>query len=165
MAMSDGRRPHSLSESHGQTLEQKRRFPDVFYDDGDSPVNLVYQLYGHAMSLSQWQLDRKYGCWSASCICPPCSVLPYSLLHLAWKLYGTQRMCLLPAGSARREALPVFRLLTGRFLGFFVPQGRHVAPIKVKFGREELPAKFDLDRFSDGGLRPSKLKKIGILPI
>ena len=56
-------------------------------------------------------------------------------------------------------------------LGFFAPQGRHVAPIKVKFGREEgtvgplLPAKFDLDRFRGGGLRPPKLKKIIILPI
>ena len=50
-----------------------------------------------------------------------------------------------------QAALPVFRLLTGRFWGF--SQGRHVAPIKVKlpmkvkFGREVgplLPAKFDL---------------------
>ena len=50
-------------------------------------------------------------------------------------------------------------------LGFFAPQGRHVEPIKVKFGREQrtvgplLPAKFDLDRFRGGGLRPPKLKK------
>ena len=68
-------------------------------------------------------------------------------------------------------ALPVFRLLTGRFWVFFAPAGRHVAPIKVKFGREErtvgplLPAKFDLDRFRDGGLRPPKLKNNRILPI
>jgi len=74
----------------------------------------------------------------------------------------------LPAGSARRTALPVFRLLTGRFWGF---SPRTVAPIKVKFGREErtvgslLPAKFDLDRFRGGGLWPPKLKKIRILPI
>jgi len=41
----------------------------------------------------------------------------------------------LPAGSARRAALPVFRLLDhGPILGFFAPQGRHVEPIKVKFG-------------------------------
>ena len=79
---------------------------------------------------------------------------------------------LLPAGSARRAALPVFRLLDhGPILGFFAPKGRHVAPIKVKFGSEErtigslLPAKFDLDRFRGGGLRPPKLKKIRILPI
>jgi len=36
----------------------------------------------------------------------------------------------------------------GPILGFFAPQGRHVAPIKVKFGIGPLlPAKFDLDRF------------------
>ena len=51
-------------------------------------------------------------------------------------------------------------------LRFFAQQGRHVAPIKVKFGRKEctagplLPVKFDLDRFRGGGLRPPKLKKI-----
>ena len=65
-----------------------------------------------------------------------------------------------------QAALPVFRLLTGRFLRFFAPQGRLVAPIKVKFGREErtiaplLRAKFDLDWFRVGGSRPPKLKKI-----
>jgi len=47
-------------------------------------------------------------------------------------------------------------------------QGRHVIPIKMKFGMVEqivgklLPAKFHLDRFRDVGLRPPK---IGILPI
>jgi len=51
-------------------------------------------------------------------------------------------------------------------LGFFAPQGRHAAPIKVKFGRKErtvvplLPAKFLLDRLRGGGLRPPKLKKL-----
>ena len=71
----------------------------------------------------------------------------------------------LPAASARRVALPVFCLLTGRLWVFFAPQGRHFAPIKVKFGREQqtggplLPAKFNLDRFRGGGLRPPKLKK------
>jgi len=50
-------------------------------------------------------------------------------------------------------------------LGFFAPQGRHVAPIKDKFGREErtvgplLTAKFDLNRFRGGGLRPPKTEK------
>ena len=29
---------------------------------------------------------------------------------------------------------PVFKLLGGRFWGFFAPQGRHVAPMGVKFG-------------------------------
>ena len=34
--------------------------------------------------------------------------------------------------TAQRAALPVLFLLTGRS---FAPQGRHIAPIKVKFGR------------------------------
>jgi len=44
--------------------------------------------------------------------------------------------------------------------GFVAPQGRHAAPIKVKFGTEErtygplLLAKFHLDRSRGGGLRP-----------
>ena len=38
------------------------------------------------------------------------------------------------ARSARRAALPVLFLLTGRF---FASQMRPVAPIKLKFGREE----------------------------
>ena len=69
-----------------------------------------------------------------------------------------------------QAALPVFRLLTGRFLGFS-PRRGDTLPIKVKFGREErtvgplLAAKFDLDRFRGGGLRPPKLKKIRIFPI
>ena len=50
-------------------------------------------------------------------------------------------------------------------VGFLLTILTIFAPIKVKFGREErtvgplLPAKFDLDRFRDGGLRPPKLKK------
>ena len=54
--------------------------------------------------------------------------------------------------------------------GVFAPQWRHVAPIKVKFGREErtvgplLHAKFDLDRFRVGGLRPPKLKNNSNFP-
>jgi len=32
---------------------------------------------------------------------------------------------------------PVFKLLRGRFWGFFAPQGWHVAPTGVKFGMEE----------------------------
>jgi len=41
-------------------------------------------------------------------------------------------------------------------------QGRHVVPIKVKFGRA---TKFHLDRLRGVGLRPRKLWKFGILPI
>ena len=77
---------------------------------------------------------------------------------------------LLPAGSAAGSSVGI-SFTRGPILGFYAPQGRHVAPIKVKFDREErtvgtlLPAKFDLDRFRGGGLRPPKLKKIRIFPI
>ena len=73
------------------------------------------------------------------------------------------------------EIAPISKYGTGSSLGnsprphitteVFAPQGRRVAPIKVKFGREErtvgplLSAKFDPDRFRVGGLRPPKLKK------
>ena len=69
-------------------------------------------------------------------------------------------------GSIARSAkLPVFNLL--RFtliLRFFAPQGRHVAPMRVKFGMEEgtegplLHAKFHPHRCNDKGVGPQKLK-------
>jgi len=65
----------------------------------------------------------------------------------------------LPAGSAAGSSAGI-SFTHGPILGVFAPQGRHVEPIKVKFGSEErtvgplLPAKFDLDRFRGGGLRP-----------
>ena len=77
---------------------------------------------------------------------------------------------LLPAGSAAGSSAGI-SFTHGPILGFFAPQGRHVAPIKVKFDREErtcgalLRVKFDLDRFRGGGLRPPKVKKIRNLPI
>jgi len=77
---------------------------------------------------------------------------------------GSLRFRSLPAGSAAGSSAGI-SFTHGTILGFFAPQGRPVARIKVKFGREEgtvgplLPAKFDLDRFRDGGLRPPKLKK------
>jgi len=38
----------------------------------------------------------------------------------------------------RREAQPAgIVFIRGQIFVFFAPQGRHVAPIKVKFGREE----------------------------
>ena len=43
---------------------------------------------------------------------------------------------LLPAGSAASSSAGI-SFTHGPILGFFAPQGRHVAPIKVKFGREE----------------------------
>jgi len=49
---------------------------------------------------------------------------------------------------AKRKA-PVFNLLRGRFWGFFAPQGRHVAPMGVKFDTDRGPllhAKFHPQR-------------------
>jgi len=49
-------------------------------------------------------------------------------------------------------------------LSFFAPQGRHVAPIGVTFGKEEgtwgplLRAKFHPNRCNDKGVGPQKLK-------
>ena len=71
-------------------------------------------------------------------------------------------MCLLPTPSPTAClfvtagcAKPVLFLLTGQFFG------QHIAPIKVKFGRDGLnsllPAKFHLDRLRGVGLRPPKL--------
>jgi len=42
----------------------------------------------------------------------------------------------LPAGSAAGSSAGI-SFTHGLILGFFAPQGQHVAPIKVKFGREE----------------------------
>jgi len=70
----------------------------------------------------------------------------------------TGRIC--PKGSSAGIVfthMPIF--------GCFAPQGRHVAPIKVKFGREErtvgllIPVKFHLDRFRGVGLWPQNFKK------
>ena len=45
--------------------------------------------------------------------------------------------CSLPAGSAADSSAGI-SFTHGPILGFFAPQGRHSARIKVKFGREEL---------------------------
>jgi len=63
-------------------------------------------------------------------------------------------LILLPAGSAAGSSAGIV-FTHGPILGVFAPQGRHVAPIKVKFGS----ASFDLDRFRGVGLQPPKLKK------
>jgi len=47
----------------------------------------------------------------------------------------------------------------GPIFGFFTLQGRHGTPIKVKFGSEELPAKFYLDRLRGGVYGPQNWKK------
>jgi len=70
---------------------------------------------------------------------------------------------LLPAALRTAQApdiyftqMPIFR--------FFAPQGRHVAPMGVKFGTEEgtegrlLHAKFHPHRCNDKGVGPQKLK-------
>jgi len=49
---------------------------------------------------------------------------------------------------------------------FFAPQGRHVAPINVKFGTVPLPrAKFYVYRGRNVRVQPSKLSKLRILAI
>ena len=59
-------------------------------------------------------------------------------------------------GSIARSAnLPVFNLLRP-ILRFFAPQGRHVAPMGVKFGTEE-GTKFGTG-CNDKGVGPPKLK-------
>ena len=68
------------------------------------------------------------------------------------------RIDFLPAGSAAGSSAGIV-FIHGPIFGFFAPQERLVAPIKVEFGRV-LPAKFHLDRSRGGGLRPPKLKKI-----
>jgi len=59
---------------------------------------------------------------------------------------------LLPAGSAAGSSASIV-FTHGPIFGFFAPQGRHVAPMKVKFGMEAplLHAKFHLD-WSRGGV-------------
>jgi len=53
---------------------------------------------------------------------------------------------LLPAGSAAGSSAGIV-FTHGPIFGFFAPQWRHVAPIKMKFGMEERThAKFHLDR-------------------
>jgi len=47
-----------------------------------------------------------------------------------WHIVITGRIC--PKGSSA-----VISFTHGPILGFFALQGRHIAPIKVKFGREE----------------------------
>ena len=101
------------------------------------------------------------------------SVYFYRLgLLTAWPTYYIHMYIInacdyIPAGSAAGSSAGI-SFTHGPILGFFAPQGRHVTPIKVKFGMEEgplFPAKFHLDRFRGGGLRPPKLKKNRILPI
>jgi len=70
-----------------------------------------------------------------------------------------QAQAKLPLRICRKGSSAGIVFTHGSIFGFFTPQGRHVAPIKVKYGREAFTAKFHLDRFRGGGLRPPKLKK------
>ena len=81
---------------------------------------------------------------------------------MPWRRYALSQ-CLLPA--ALRAALTYRYLVTQRaILRFFAPQGRHVAPMGVKYGMEEgtegplLHAKFHPHRCNDKGVGPPKLK-------
>ena len=76
--------------------------------------------------------------------------------------FDTCILTLLPAGSARMAALPVLFLLTSQFC-FFCPTGATRCTDQGEIW--QAPAKFHLDWFCDGGLRPENWKKIGILPI
>ena len=85
---------------------------------------------------------------------------------LQWRPYGAQEMwLLLPAGLPRSGKLPVLNLLTGQKSGFFVPQGRPVAPIHNKLGLADGHmgpfgcAKFHLNRRSGVGMWPKNIKK------
>jgi len=73
---------------------------------------------------------------------------------------SSSRPLRLITGRICRRQLCRYCFTHGPIFGFFAPQGRHVEPIQVKFGREERTAKFDLDRSRGGGLRPQKLKKL-----
>jgi len=73
-----------------------------------------------------------------------------------------------PAHSA---AMQILFLLSGPKMGFFALQGRHVAPINVKFGMGQrtagpLPcAKFHVYQGRNVGIQPQKLSKFQILAI
>jgi len=71
----------------------------------------------------------------------------------------------LPAGLPRSGKLPVLFLLTGQKSGFFVRQGRLVAPIQVTLCRTNGHlglldcAKFHVNRCIGVGMRPQKYQK------
>jgi len=78
-------------------------------------------------------------------------------------------MTLLPVGSAAGSSAGIV-FTHGRFLGFSPrsPQGRHVAPIKVKFGTEErtVASVPNFTLIGPGvGVYGPKTEKNGILPI
>ena len=59
---------------------------------------------------------------------------------MLWRFINCRvRVLLLPSGSAAGSSAGIV-FTHGPILRFFAPQGRRVAPIKVKFGREERSA-------------------------
>ena len=66
---------------------------------------------------------------------------------------------LLPAGSAAGSSAGIV-FTHGPILGFFAPQGRHVAPIKVKFGREERTVNYAPKQSTAAERYKQKYKKI-----
>ena len=116
----------------------------------------------HSSSQQQRCHSLLFTWWLPYSVCPATG-RPTTAVIAAWSC--NQPRTSLPAGSAAGSSAGVV-FTHGPILRFFAPQGRRVAPIKVKFGREErtigplLPAKFVRDRLRGGGLRPPKLKKI-----
>ena len=76
---------------------------------------------------------------------------------------------LLPAGLPHSGKLPVLFLLTGQKSGFFAPQGRLVASIRVKLCRTDGHlgplgcAKFHVNRCRGVGMRPENIKNFHFL--
>ena len=92
--------------------------------------------------------------WLSSVMITCCSLLLLLLL-----------LFLLPAGSAAGSSAGIV-FTHGPIFGFFAPQGRHVAPIKVKFIRERrtlgplLSDKFHLDGPGVGVYGPQNWEKL-----
>ena len=76
-------------------------------------------------------------------------------------------LLLLLAGSAAGSSAGIV-FTHGQIFGFFAPRGRHVAPIKVKFGRKEVRSSMPNLTLIGPGVGvygPQNWKKNGILPI
>ena len=76
-------------------------------------------------------------------------------------------VCLLPAGSARRAALPVFRLLTGRFWGFSPRRGDTLHRLRSNLAgrRSAPPCQIWPWSVQGWGFTAPKTEKNRILPI
>jgi len=95
------------------------------------------------------------------------SISGHSSTHTHTHTRKGSRIYLLPAGSAAGSSAGI-SFTHGPILGFFAPQGPLVAPIKVKFGREER-TKCDVFHFlfifENNARRPSTaLVRVEFLP-